>query len=238
MLHALNPSTMFRAAFGLTFVIAVFAFMAATPDNTFEFIRLGGIIMGAASLAVVLLTIKPVLRFAHQVSFADTWCFPWLDGCWEGEIKSNWPIIKAMMDAAKDDIPPFDVLKQDPPNGSIQAHKVEVTIQSGLFDIEIKLHVPETTNNSDSVFARPQRAPGQPPRLYYVYKQTSSDPLPVTDVRNHLGAACLEYDRNTGELRGDYWTNRNRERGLNTAGSITLKRVTTRRRKKPAARRP
>jgi hypothetical protein len=40
----------------------------------------------------------------------------------------------------------------------------------------------------------------------------------------HSGAGIVEIMSN-GELRGEYWTNRKGENGLNTSGTIVIRRI-------------
>jgi hypothetical protein len=111
------------------------------------------------------------------------------------------------------------------PGGGELVTAIEATITSSLFNLQMEIRIPGTQRSSRTVFVRPQWRRPEPPQITYVYEQVDHGQLAVTDAQRHRGAAMLDYDRLAGELRGEYWTNRQGARGLNTAGILVLKRA-------------
>lgn len=225
MLFVLNPSLVLRVAFGLAFIVSAAAVTFASPTSTAEYVRLGGLISAAASAAIFLVTLKPILKIVHIATFGEQWWFPWLDGEWIGEIRSNWPLVSALMDSAAGNAPKFDALAEHPPGlEPILIIPARLQIESGLLQIHIRLYVLDSENRSYSIIVKPEWTRPLPPKLHYIFKQSTGDPVPPTDASSHMGAGIVEYDATTKELHGQYWTNRQRERGLNTAGSLKFVR--------------
>jgi hypothetical protein len=152
------------------------------------------------------------------------WWFPWLEGTWRAEIRSNWPKIERLYKAAKGKAPQFDALTEPVTKADERVTGADVTIKVGLFEIEIEITPDGTQRCSTTDYVRPSWAKPRRPRLSYVYTQV--DPLPVapTDTRMHSGAGIVEIMTN-GELVGEYWTNRKGENGLNTSGTIVIRRT-------------
>ena len=177
--------------------------------------------------ALVLLSLRPVLRVLHLATFAKHWWFPWLDGEWRAEIRSNWPKVERMYLAAKREVPKFDALAAPLTEVDELVTRASVTIQSSLFDISIEITPDGTNKVSRTRFVRPRWAKPDWPELSYVYAQLDNTALAPTDTRHHYGAGIVEYIAKTGELSGHYWTNRKAQAALNTAGTIVMRRVVT-----------
>lgn len=226
MLLALNVNTIIRIVSLAVFTLAGGLLWLVDPHAAEGLWGLKGAVLGAPTLIIFLLTIRPIFRWVHGASFARVWLFPLLDGEWEGEVHSNWPRIEAMMIAARDDGPRFnamsDELPQQPPI------PISAKIVSGLFDYRIVLRMSDT-RWSYTVFVKPVWCKPDLPRLYYVYRQQEDGQVVVTDRQQHTGAAYLDFHADAETLAGAYWTERQSELGLNTAGRIRL------RRKKPGA---
>jgi len=61
-----------------------------------------------------------------------------------------------------------------------------------------------------------------------VYAQSVPDPA-ITDEESHLGAADVEFEPDDlTRAEGVYWTRRQWRLGLNTAGKLTLRRLSER----------
>lgn len=180
------------------------------------------------NLLFLLMTWPPAFRLIYAATFAEHWWFPQVGGEWRGELKSNWPRVQAMMEAARGNRGQFDTAKDD-----IDPLKVKLSarIECELMAIRIVITMDGVERTSRTIFVRPERKAGEEPALYYIYRQTDHGTPAVTDTREHLGAAILRLDSN-GDLKGKYWTARNEERGLTTAGTIALKRYKTRKRDK------
>ena len=178
------------------------------------------------NLLLVALAVPPVLRWIHRLSFAQHWWFPWLDGEWIAEIRSNWPRVRHTLEAARSGTV-FNAFTQEIPETEEGALTLaQVTIRVRLVTMEIILKPQGTQRISKSRFVRPQWRKPLPPEISYVYEQIDDGALAVTDARRHFGAGHLVYDADTDTLRGEYWTQRRGDAGINTAGAIVLKRCT------------
>jgi hypothetical protein len=224
VIYALNPTQIIRWVSLLTLALAVGMVWLSSPTAARDLWSAKSYVLAVPSLIIFLLTLRPVFKWVHGASFARAWLFPLLDGEWEGEIHSNWPRIRAMMEAARGDASTFNALS-DPTPASAAAPpvKIRAKIESGLFDYCITLTMSET-RHSRTVFVKPEWRRPDRPRLYYLYRQQEDGQVEVSDSSQHQGAAYLDYDVETDVLSGTYWTGRQFERGLNTAGRIRLAR--------------
>lgn len=145
---------------------------------------------------------------------------PDLDGAWVGEIRSNWPIFERRLQQPT----------STPANGDlpalINATQIGVVFRVSLFWIVMTLRSDTGYSSSRTSFVllRRDRETGSI-SLQYIYDNVTNRPLP-TDSSSHKGAACLDLlpDRDGFRLEGVYWTNRNWQHGLNTAGTVVLRR--------------
>ena len=224
MLYALDLTTVFRIVSLVTLVAAVGVVGLTDPRAAHDLWSAKSWVLAAPSGLIFLLTFRPIFRWVHRCTFARYWLFPLLDGDWTGDISSNWARIETTMRAARGDAPPFNVQTDPLPAGSNPTIiPIRATIESGLLSYKLNLKI-SATRRSYSIFVRPQWRRPDPPRLYYLYRQQEDAHVPVTDTRRHLGAGYVEFDESEGTLSGEYWTQRQSELGLNTAGTIRLKR--------------
>lgn len=138
-------------------------------------------------------------------------CFPDIEGNWASELSSNWPKV-----AEKSGIP----VKSTAP---ITA---QIKIISRLFFVKIQLASDSGYSKSHTLSVKiwKDKEDGRI-ELCYIYDNITNSPE-TTDSSRHFGAACLEMHC-TGKsvyFDGVYWTNRNWQNALNTAGTIILKR--------------
>lgn len=224
MILALNRSVMLTILVAL--VLAPVAILVG-----FDVVRTPADILKWSSRIVTLLTClslllswTPALRFVHWITLGRLWWFPWLEGQWRAEIRSNWPKIERLYEAAKGKGRRFDALTEPITEADSKVTGADVRIKVGLFEIEIEIVPDGTERCSTTDYVRPSWTKPERPKLSYVYTQV--DPLPVapTDTRMHSGAGIVQVMSN-GELRGEYWTNRKGENGLNTSGTIIIRRV-------------
>lgn len=136
------------------------------------------------------------------------WFFYDIDGKWKGENRSNWPRIETR-----------------DPNAALLTIDSNVEIEARLLHINVHLRSNNEYSISDTLFVRIRKVDGKP-QLIYAYRNRTNNPK-VTDEQSHLGAAMLDIvgDGTDMRLKGPYWTNRNWNRGLNTAGELELRRV-------------
>lgn len=149
--------------------------------------------------------------------------FPDLNGVWVGTTRSNWPVIKAMMDSAAS---PESIDLGSLSNIPLQEDGMAILIEANLFKIHVKARAARTNGNSRSITASVDRLPNDLDiRLSYIYDQETPDPV-YTDESNHIGAATLFFENGTyDECKGYYWTRRKWREGTNTAGQLSFKRI-------------
>jgi len=224
MINALPTTLTVRVFTLLVVALCAIAVGLSSTSEASQLIAAQGWVVLGVNLVVFLLTLRPVFLFCHKVTFAKHWWFPLLDGEWTVTLWSNWPQVRATLAAAQGEAPRFDPLTQEPPSDPAQPITMTAEITSSLFGIEIRMDVPGTERGSRTIFVRPQWCKPSLPTLTYVYEQTDHQPVTVTDVPQHLGAGVLKYHPEVDELRGEYWTQRQGSKGLNTAGSLLLRR--------------
>jgi hypothetical protein len=225
MIFAISRSivlnTIVLVVVAICFALLHFGFVE-NPRNLLEWTSKIALFLSAV---IVLLSFRPILRLLHVVTFAKHWWFPWLDGEWTAEIRSNWPKVERMYTAAKGDTPKFDALSAPLIEADKLVTHAKVTIESSLFEISIEIIPAGTNRASRTRFVRPRWAKPDRPEISYVYEQRDLAALAPTDTRVHFGAGIVEYIARSGELSGRYWTDRNAEAALNTAGTIIMRRV-------------
>lgn len=224
MINALPTALTVRVFTLLVVALCAIVVALSSAPGASQLIAAQGLVVLGVNLVVFLLTLRPVFLWCHKVTFAKHWWFPRLDGAWEVTVWSNWPLVRATLAAARGDAPRFDPLTQGAPMGPAQPITMTADIKSSLFGIEIKMDVPGTERGSRTIFVRPQWCRPSLPTLTYVYEQTDHQPVAVTDSPQHLGAGVLKYHPESDELRGEYWTQRQGNKGLNTAGTLLLRR--------------
>lgn len=224
MIYAFKPSWLIRGITGLTCVLCAGVVWHLVPVLVGSFWSFTGWIVMAVNFGVLLLSFPWFYGVIHKAALADLWAFPLLDGTWDATVTTNWPRVDAMMKAARHDGPAFNAMSDEvPPSTARERVSFEVKITSNLFDIQIRSRISDS-RRSWSIFSMPRWRKPDDPEIYYVFEQFESGEVPVTDTKRHLGAARLRYDRTTRTLGGDYWTERKGEAGINTAGTITMKR--------------
>lgn len=130
---------------------------------------------------------------------------PNLNGKWLGKVQSNYT----------------------DENGNKVSKEVELTIKADLFGFSLALKSLDGYQESKVIQSELYRDP-RTGTFYLSYIFEASVPIPKeTDDRVFDGAAKLEIiinDENT-VLKGTYWTNRAWQRGMNTAGLITMEKA-------------
>jgi hypothetical protein len=224
MINALPTAWTIRGVTLLVIALCVLALARGSPTTAAHLWGLQGDIVIGVNALVLALTFPPIFRFVHRWTWAHLWWFPLLDGKWNVELWSNWPRVQAMLSAARGDAPSFDALTEELPPETTKPVHLEATITSSLFEVQMEMCIPGTERGSKTVFMRPQWRRPERPCITYVYEQVDHALVPVTDVPRHLGAGVLTYHKEADELRGEYWTQRQASKGLNTAGTLILKR--------------
>lgn len=158
--------------------------------------------------------------------------YPDLNGLWVGKIKSNWSVIQKLREAASSESE-LDLMALDAV--PLQDIDAVMQIKAGLFGIRIRAQFGRSSpnqnhNTSSSLFVLPSKDVGEDVLcLSYLYEQSTPNPA-LIDEGVHYGAARVAYSMQ-GEkewLSGDYWTKRRWREGMNTAGIISLERISDR----------
>lgn len=139
--------------------------------------------------------------------------FPDLDGTWKGSLESNWPLVSARLESAPAQLPARPVA-------------ATLRVKARLLSVHLSLETASRYSDSETVLVGVSKSGGDVPCLTYVYLNRTPSPLP-TDTGIHHGAARLELREEDGvpTLRGTYWTDRNWQKGLNTAGAAVFHKV-------------
>lgn len=152
--------------------------------------------------------------------------FPDLNGVWVGKTSSNWPVMKAMRDAAASkQAADLAVIERT----ALQDNVVVVEIKASLIKLVVVGFLSSTKGRSETTSASASRSSQTGDiRLNYFFGQTTPDPA-LTDQDRHSGAAELVIEQgNFGYASGEYWTRRSWRGGMNTAGRLELRKVTDR----------
>jgi hypothetical protein len=157
--------------------------------------------------------------------------FPLLRGEWEFTIESNWPIIERLKDSAKSRSKSFDVLGQQTKMPEPSIFTFRAKIHQTWFSTQVEFvgndgSVLESSRTlSVELLAKSETEPQQVSWVYRQWNKQGSGRKPnLTDEANFLGAALMRVT-DDGELRGNYWTNRSWNLGLNAAGTIVGRRI-------------
>jgi hypothetical protein len=152
---------------------------------------------------------------------------PAIDGEWTGVMRSNWSIVDALKTAAKQNgAPAVDV---DDPNNERPALvevPVHVTACTTFLGVSLVLETGDGGYQISRLKAAEVKpaADGAPATLAYVFEGRVQHPRPG-DSSCFEGAGILSIRKGSDgvlTMQGPGWTNRNWERGLNTAGLLHL----------------
>lgn len=142
--------------------------------------------------------------------------FPDVDGRWVGYTESNWPQIAARINGDGQAAAP-----------AVQRTPVTVIVKARLVRVHLTLESDTHYSKSQTIAVTVMKHGADDcVRFAYIYENYTSKPE-TTDSGHHYGAACVDlFNRNGSQcLDGNYWTNRNWMKGLNTAGRIVLSRA-------------
>jgi|TARA_Y100000815_G_scaffold256499_1_gene264204 hypothetical protein len=185
----------------------------------------------------VALTLNPIWRWVWSVSKRFSWLpdlgyhlFPDLNGEWEMTLRSNWSRQMQLLDAAADRRRSFDPRTCEA--GEL-AELLEVSlvaeIEQSWWSIKITVTNPladTPIKRSTSFIVMPRkRSETQRPSLCYFYNQKNDTDNQADDL-SFDAAACMFYDNEKDQLEGTFWTARQWRRAINTAGTLTLNRLT------------
>ena len=148
-----------------------------------------------------------------------------MNGEWNVKLESNYPILEKLKKSAKGKRV-FDVASADIKLPDLSVHEFDASINQSWEDVKIEfrpngnspLQKSETLTCSFFKSKRPDRQ-----GLTYVYRQESNTSS-NTDDESFYGAAELIIADDAQSMSGHYWTKRQWQKGLNTAGKITFTR--------------
>jgi hypothetical protein len=145
---------------------------------------------------------------------------PDLDGEWVGTVESNWHLVSRRSSVAH-------FLPDSGMGQPTTSTNVRVTIKARLLSVTMTLETDILYSTSETLLVGVTKRPGSGVvEVRYIYQNRTLIPKP-SDSSNHFGAAILDLEQRKNEmvLIGPYWTNRNWQNGLNTAGTVTLRRA-------------
>ena len=179
--------------------------------------------LSAGALVVgVVAGVPPLWRIFYRLTRAHEWFYPDLSGTWEGETRSNFPLLQSLTKAAVRETEAFDAARAE---WEPRVTPVTLHITVSLFAMTMRMDPAEASSGVAEVLIPEPGHNGLPHRLGYVFEGEVHDRA-LTDEESYWGAARLTY-RREGEdevLEGPYWTNRAWVTGLNTSGRIQLRR--------------
>ena len=207
---------------GVWKLVTVFALAAVTvalllwflvpPDSPLMFLRRPQFSVSATGLLVLALGQTKAFPWLCRQRFIRD-IFPPIEGEWVGTLNTNFPKIA---DAFKLDAPQAG--KPVVATFNIKARLLKVRVSS------VSVQPRPGYMRSDTTALSIVRCP-QTDReiMHYVYDAFVGDP-DECDVPSFHGAAKLVLLRDDADmvLEGNYWTDRNWQKGYNTAGSIRL----------------
>jgi hypothetical protein len=181
-----------------------------------------------SALAVTLFVTTPIWRLLWLIPFFQKRA-PMLDGAWTGVVSSNWSIVEAIKDAAKQQgAPALDVDAAGAALPCLTQVEVIATIRTGFFTITMALEslAGRYQTSSLKVVELKPGTDGANPSLNYIFEGRVLQPRPG-DVSCFDGAGVLSVraEPKVGlAMEGPTWTNRAWSRGLNTAGVFRVTR--------------
>src|SRR5258708_4105368 len=211
---------------GINRILTGFAFLCAAiivglavwqppsnPSSLGDWWKIASGTVSTAALIVAFLGQSKLFEYICRAPIIKTW-FPPISGEGIATLESNWPAIQQ---------------RTQPGSTPVQLTPVaaKATIIARLFFIRFNLLSDDRYSTSKTLFVRAWRdSEDGSITLYYIYRNTTMKPE-LTDSDSHDGAATLTVQGQDDDMKleGIYWTNRNWHQGLNTAGSITLRRA-------------
>lgn len=225
MYQTIKIRTVITILGGAGAVVFVFLLWYAPPDDS-VLGWLKHISAAATGTATIVGVVGSKWVFPHiwKLRLVQAFSFPYVAGEWTGTISSNWPVVKAMMEAFTHGAQPHPASELDIAAIGPEEKPIKVTIEADLFRVTMKLETLDKYSLSRTLVMKPLRqGPQSRPRLLYIYQNDTNTPI-NTDSSSHLGAAWLDVVDDGAALEGIYWTARNWTKGLNTAGQIKLRR--------------
>lgn len=206
----------FQKCLGSLLFLCLFFFMGLSfyfpPSELGDYWSLAKLAVIATTLLLFGLGQTPLFAWICRLPWVRTY-FPPIDGEWQVAIRSNWNVLRQLVDEAKAE--------------TLFSKEGTVSITSRLFSVRMKFKSYDKYSKSRTTIVGIRRDPEHGTiELNYCYHNVTRNPE-VTDSGCHYGAAKVEVHEKNGQvsLEGEYWTNRNWSKGLNTAGLIAFERL-------------
>lgn len=197
------------------------------PEFGWLWIKLGSlrVIVGLCSCIVLLFSLKTIWRLAWKTPILGTLLSnrigPDLNGDWEVILESNFPVLEKLRNSAKGKRS-FDIVADRTKIPELAVHRFDAEIDQSWENITIRflpnsetsIKLSETLVCSFFTSTRPKKQ-----GLTYVYRQENVE-YGITDDEVFFGAAELEIAADGKTMTGYYWTKRQWQLGMNTAGKI------------------
>lgn len=214
----------------LTFLFLLGLELALPIDGVLSYGRYAILIVNAL---LILASIKVVWRTLWRWLRPLRDWFPDLNGTYDVELRHNWPIQQKLLEAAAKG-EPFDPRLPDADIPALGVAKLKAKIEVGFYSVRMTMWseriedgktIIDQSRSISTTLIRP--CDGHPHRLAYTYQQVNRrERIRPSDDTTFEGSAILKIENvESGELRGEYWTNRAWHKGLSTAGVIVLRRL-------------
>lgn len=195
----------------LAVMLAALLFAELPPDL--------GLALKILAVCAVLYLVGETALFPMLSRLPALWrLLPNIDGEYLVEVRSNWPLLKRGLPASESTC--FER------EASIYSKIGKARIETRLMGFRMRLISRRGRKCSEAVVCVLRRDKGSNlPVLFYIFDSAFSDAK--TGYQRHLGAACLSIpaERCPTILEGTYWTARDWQEGLNTAGRIRFRRL-------------
>ena len=178
-----------------------------------------------------ILLIEPVRNYLwKKVPSLNKWIFPDLNGEWDIVVNSNWKILEKLNEAAKTQKMSLNISQLDP-----REQTLTVPARAKITQTWFKFHImvlaqdeSKQTGSSNTLVCTPRKLDTNDFgfKLYYLYEHENVAITSFTDENNFFGACILTVQGEPWDLmKGSYFTNRNWQTGMNTAGTISFSKV-------------
>lgn len=186
--------------------------LAQLVDNLPMLGRAASSAVTMSGFLIVILGETPIFSVVCKLPLIRNY-FPPIDGEWLVTVQSNWGTIQRM--------------RGEPGTEDKVVRQGKVKITSRFFGVRMRFEGSDRYSRSSSVCVSVRRDPQHGTvELNYIYDNITRNPL-SSDCNSHNGAARVEVQDENGKIsmEGVYFTDRNWNQGLNTAGVITFERT-------------
>lgn len=212
----------------LSAMVGLISAWCISADGLSEWLSVSSKTGTIVGLIIIGLGESPLFRKIWKIQFIQDKFFPYIHGRWEGQIQSNWSVISAIREAASGLPNSVDVNSIDMHTIGSMKKDVTVEITATFLFIRMKLIPKDGYTDSETIFVKPEKnGDGGYPCLYYMYR-TKADIPQGDDEKIHYGAAKMDIRLNSAgglNIVGNYWTERNWQKGMNTAGTLDINKV-------------